>query len=177
MEHFSTTRKANVLFGTCYNSSYVQPPPLDSPPAVIQELFTNQDSVSKEFYVNIWQYNNMFAFTSLGVLNRRIVTHNHQGSGPYSFWIQGELYHWSGSLALSKGAEPAFVQLYIYDPATILEAQHQTNSGCNPLTLQTLQDVLLDSYPYATIYHHAHELLLQDGSAECSIKLHCIGDK
>ena len=65
----------------------------------------------------------------------------------------------------------------IYDPATALEAQRQNNSGRNPLTLQTLQDVLWDSHPYAAIYRHAHELLLQDGSVECSIKLHCIGDK
>ena len=176
-ERLSASRKANILYGTCCNSGRVQLPPLDSPPAVIQGLLTNQDPVSKEFRANIRQYNNAFAFTSLGVPNRRIVTHNHRGSGPYSFRIQGELCHWSGSLAPSEGEEPVFAQLYIYNPATALEARRRNNSGRNPLTLQTLQDVLWDSHPYAAIYRHAHELLLQDGSAECSIKLHCIGDK
>ena len=102
----------------------------------------------------------------------------HQGGGPYSFQIQGELCHWSGSLTPGEGEEPVFAQLYIYDPATALEARCRNTSGLNPLTLQKLQDVLWDSHPYAAIYRHAHELLLQEeGSTDLSIKLHCIGDK
>ena len=177
-ERLSMSTKTNVLFGTCCNSGRIQLPPLDPPPDAIQSLFTNQDPVSKEFRSNIRQYNNAFAFTSLGVPKRRIVTHNHRGgSGPYSFRIQGELCHWSGSLAPNEGEDPVFAQLYIYDPATALEARRRRNSELNPITLQTLQDVLWESHPYAAIYRHAHELLLQDGSMDCSIRLHCIGDK
>lgn len=102
----------------------------------------------------------------------------HQGGGPYSFRIQGELCHWSGSLTPGEGEEPVFAQLYIYDPATTLETQHSNNSGLNPLTLQKLQDVLWDSHPYTAIYCHAHKLLQQqEGSTGLSIRLHCIGDK
>ena len=176
-ERLSMSRKNNVLFGTCCNSGRVQLPPLDPPPDAIQALFTNQDPVSKEFRTHIRQYNNTFAFTSLGVPKRRIVTHNHRGSGPYSFRIQGELCHWSGSLTPREGEEPVFAQLYIYDPASALATRSRNNPGLNPLTLQTLQDVLWDSHPYAAIYRHAHELLQQDTSADFAIRLHCIGDK
>ena len=173
-ERLSKSRKNNVFFRTCCNSGRVQLPPLDPPPDEIQALFTNQDPASKEFCTNIRQYNNAFAFTSLGVPKRRIVTH--QGGGPYSFRIQGELCHWSGSLAPSEGEEPTFAQLYVYDPATALEVRCRCNNKLNPLTLQVLQDVLWESHPYAAIYCHAHELL-QDESMDLSIRLHCIGDK
>ena len=176
-ERLTASRKNNILFGICCNSGRVQLPPLDPPPDVIRTLFTGQDVVSKEFRSNIRQYNNAFAFTSLGVPKRRMVTHDQRGSGPYSFRIQGELCHWSGPLAPSEGEEPAFAQLYIYDPATALEARRRRNDKLNPLTLQALQDVLWESHPYAAIYRHAHELLLQDGSVDFSIRLHCIGDK
>ena len=101
----------------------------------------------------------------------------HQGGGPYSFRIQGKLCHWSSSLTPGEGEEPVFAQLYIYDPTTALEARCRNNSGLNPLTLQTIQDILWDSHPYAAIYHHAHKLLLQEESTDLSIRLHCIGDK
>jgi hypothetical protein len=37
--------------------------------------------------------------------------------------------------------------------------------------------VLWESRPYAAIYRYAHELLLQDESADLSIRLHCIDDR
>ena len=174
-EQLSASKKDNVLFGTCCNSGRVQLPPLDPPPTAIRDLFTSQGPAAKEFRANIRQYNNAFAFTSLGVPRRRMLAN--QGGGPYSFRIQGELCHWSGSLAPNEGEEPVFAQLYIYDPTAAHEARCRNNRGLNPLTLQTLQDVLWDSHPYAAIYRHAHELLLQDESPEFSIRLHCIGDK
>ena len=176
-ERLTKSTKDNILFGTCCNSGAVQLPLLEPPPDAIRALFTDRDPVSKEFRTNIRQYNNAFAFTSLGVPKRRIVTHNHRGSGPYSFRIQGELCHWSGSLAPAEGEDPVFSQLYIYDPADALAARQRNNPELNPLTLETLQDVLWDSHPYAAIYRHAHELLQQDESADYSIRLHCVGDK
>ena len=159
----------------CCNSGRVELPPLDPPPPVIQNLLTGQDPISKEFRNNIRQYNNAFAFTSLGVPGGRVIAHN--GGGPYSFRIQGELCHWSGSLAPKDGEEPVFAQLYIYDPETAHRARCRRNADLNPSTLQALQDVLWESHPYAAIYRHAHELLSHDDSVDLSIRLHCIGDK
>ena len=174
-ERLSVSRKDNIVFGTCCNSGRVQLPPLDLPPEAIQKLFTRQDPTSKEFRNNIRQYNNAFAFTSLGVPKRRVVARN--GGGPYSFRIQGELCHWSGSLIPSEGEDPVFSQLYIYDPATAHETRCRRNNSLNPFTLQTLQDTLWESHPYAAVYRHAHELLSRDDSVDLSIRLHCIGDK
>lgn len=173
-ERLSKSTKANVLFGTCCNSGRVHLPPLDPPPDTIRNLFAEQGPASKEFRTNIRQYNNAFAFTSLGVPRSRIIT---RGGGPYSFRIQGELCHWSGSLTPSEGEEPMFAQLYIYDPATAHEARCRHNGNLNPLTLQTLQDTLWESHPYAAVYRHAHECLSQSNSVDLSIRLHCIGDK
>lgn len=107
-----------------------------------------------------------------------MVTHNQQGNGPYSCQIQGELYDWSGSLAPCDGEELVSTQLYIYNQATALKAQHRQNTDLNPFTppdlARTLQGVLWNSHSYATVYHHAHELLQWDRSADFSMLLHCI---
>ena len=176
-ELLSTSRKNNILFRTCCNSGHIQLPPLKPPPDIIWALFTNQDRTSNEFCTNIQQYNNAFAFTSLGVPKRQIVTHNHHNSDPYSLQIQDKLCHWSGSLTPTEGEVSVFTQLYIYNPTNTLTARQCNNPKLNPLTLQTLQDVLWDSHPYAAIYQHAHKLLQQDGFTNFSIRLHCVGDK
>jgi hypothetical protein len=57
-------------------------------------------------------YNSMLAFTTLGAKVDESIT---IGTGPYSFCIQGELYHKIKSLCLAKGQHPQFTQLYIHD--------------------------------------------------------------
>jgi len=37
------------------------------------------------------------------------------GHGPYSFRINGQNYHWIGSLLPTEGQKPKFAQLHIYD--------------------------------------------------------------
>jgi hypothetical protein len=54
----------------------------------------------------------MLAFISLGAKVDESVT---RGTGPYSFHIQGELYHKIRSLCHAKGQRPQFAQLYIHD--------------------------------------------------------------
>jgi hypothetical protein len=57
-------------------------------------------------------YNLVLAFTLLGAKVDESVT---RGTGPYSFRIQGELYHKIESLCPVEGQRPQFAHLYIYD--------------------------------------------------------------
>ncbi len=60
-------------------------------------------------------YNSVLAFTSLGAKVDESVT---GGPRPYSFRIQGELYHKIGSLCPAEGQRPQFAQLHIHDTRT-----------------------------------------------------------
>lgn len=86
---------------------------MKAPPDAIGNLFFEKDQeLSKKFIRDIRQYNNMFAFTSMG---GKICHINQGGRGPYTFKISGQNYHNIGSLLPSDGHPPAYSQLYIHD--------------------------------------------------------------
>jgi hypothetical protein len=65
------------------------------------------------FHSKIRQYNNAFAFTSLGVsFDERMLRAT---EGVYTFRIHGALYHWMGPLEAAPGDRPGWAQLYLYD--------------------------------------------------------------
>lgn len=76
---------------------------------------------------------------------------------PPVFRIQGKLFHRGG--ALTRVEKPTYAQLYIYDPQAALEHCCNNNRRCNPNTLSTLQDLLLEHHQYAPIYMHAYKIL------------------
>ncbi len=69
----------------------------------IRSSLTNKESSVVKFRDQIRMYNLVLAFTSLGAKVDESIT---GGLGPYSFHIQGELYHKLGSLCLAKGQRP-----------------------------------------------------------------------
>ncbi len=75
-------------------------------------FLTSKESSAVKFRDQICMYNSVLAFTSLGAKVDELVT---GGPGPYSFRIQGELYHKIGSLCPVEGQWPQFAQLYIHD--------------------------------------------------------------
>jgi len=78
-------------------------------------------------------YNSMLAFTSFGAkIDESVI----RGTGPYSFHIQGELYHKIGSLCPVEGHRPQFAQLYIHDT----ESEHQNHHVVMPLLDPTTLD-------------------------------------
>ena len=76
--------------------------------------------------MNIWKYNQAFAFTSLKVKEDHSVKRGH---GPPVFRIQGELFHHRGPLEPAPHHDPTYSQLYIYDPQATLEHCHHQNAG------------------------------------------------
>jgi len=93
----------------CCLEGKVQPPALPQWPQELQGLYEN----NQDFVHNIHQYNNTFAFTSIGV---EVDHHTVQGPGPAAFHIHGGLYHLMGSLLHEENNIPSFAQLYIHDP-------------------------------------------------------------
>jgi hypothetical protein len=78
----------------------------------LEVILTSKERSAVKFQDQIRMYNSVLAFTLLGAKVDELVT---RGTGPYSFRIQGELYHIIGSLCPIEGQRPQFAQLYIYD--------------------------------------------------------------
>ena len=84
--------------------------------------------------------------------------------GPYTFRIQGNVYHRIGHLFPENGEKPRFAQIYIYD--TQHETLHRT-SWNNTLALPTvaaLQNMLHQCNPFVQAYKHAAECIHTDPS-------------
>ncbi|KAJ9555986.1 hypothetical protein OSB04_010600 [Centaurea solstitialis] len=77
------------------------------PPMLMKELFT-----VKHFMENIRAYNQIFAMTSFGA---KVDDSINNGSGPFVFKVEGQIFHWMGSLCPLEDDNPRFLQMYIYD--------------------------------------------------------------
>jgi len=133
---------------------------------------TGNDYPSREFRNNIWQYNVVFAMTSVGVKIDNSVTRQ---SSPYYFKIQGELHHLTGALLPHGDQTPMYVQIYILNTVAQLNVRRANNNNLDPVVIDNLQTILLDSHPYIGQYCHAYELIKEkptDEQQEVTIRLH-----
>ena len=172
-ERLLNSRVTEPKFSLCCYLGKVQLPPPSDPPPELLRLFREQSSDAVEFRTNIRQYNAAFAFTSLGTkLNERML----QGGGPYSFRIDGELYHQHGSLLpLETNNRPVYAQLYFYDPQIALSYRMARNDGLKEATMRKLQDIILQYNPWIRIYHTAKEILeKQPRTADMAVAIHFV---
>jgi len=133
---------------------------------------TGNDYPSREFRNNIWQYNVVFAMTSVGVKIDNSVTRQ---SSPYYFKIQGELHHLTGALLPHGDQTPMYAQIYILNTVAQLNVRRANNNNLDPVVMDNLQTILLDSHPYIGRYCHAYELIKEkptDEQQEVTIRLH-----
>ena len=110
--------------------------------------------------------------TSVGVKIDNSVTRQ---SGPYCFKIQEELHHFTGALLSYDDHPPTYAQIYILDTAEQLNVRRLNNRNLDPVVMDDLQTMLLDSHPYIGHYRHAYELIrkkLVEKQKEISIRLH-----
>jgi len=122
----------------------------------LHNYLTGDNYSSREFHNNICQYNVGFAMTSVEVKTDNSVTRQ---SGPYCFKIQGELHHLTGTLFSHSDYPPAYAQIYILDIAEQLNVRRLNNRNLDPVVIDNLQTLLLDSHPYIGHYCHAYELI------------------
>jgi len=110
--------------------------------------------------------------TSVGVKIDNSVTRQ---SGPYCFKIQGELHHLTGALLPHGDHTPIYAQIYILDTAEQLNVRRANNRNLDPVVMDNLQTMLLDSHLYIGHYCYAYELIREkpaDKQEEITIRLH-----
>jgi len=110
--------------------------------------------------------------TSVGVKIDNSVTRQ---SGSYYFKIQGELHHLTGALLPHDDQTPIYAQIYILDTAEQLNVRRLNNRNLDPVVMNNLQTMLLDSHPYIGHYHYAYELIREkpvEEQEEITIRLH-----
>jgi hypothetical protein len=110
-EQLAKSSNNNPQFSMCCVNGKVLLPNLLTTPQEL-EVLTSKERSAVKFRDQIHMYNSVLAFTSLVAKVDESIT---RGTRPYSFCIQGELYHKIGSLCPAKGQHPQFAQLYIHD--------------------------------------------------------------
>ena len=127
--------------------------------------------MATEFRRRIRNYNNAFAFSSIGVKQDLSV---YGPRGIYTFRIQGQLCHLIGSLLPLPGRQPAFSQIYIYDSDPMQQAQQRMSHHDNLLDVNivlSLQAMLYQCNPYIETFLTAHERLAQNENISLRIKM------
>jgi hypothetical protein len=106
-------------------------------------------------------YNSVLAFISLSAKVDELVI---GGPGPYSFRIQGELYHKIGSLSPIEGQQPQFAQLYIHDTKREHKNCHAVMPSLDPTTLDWLLTMMYNINPYVKVFKMARDMMATEGT-------------
>lgn len=117
-------------------------------PPIIRELLTETSEEAKTFRTYIRTYNNVFAFTSLGVKSDKDL--NRRNKGVYTFRVQGQVYHFINDL-LPKNNNAKNLQLYFHDSEHELENRL---ASCPRLCEQVIEKCInsLQQNPYACFF-------------------------
>jgi len=118
-------------------------------------------------------YNSVLAFTSLSAKVDESVT---GGPGPYSFRIQGELYHKIRSLCPAEGQRPQFAQLYIHDTKREHQNRHVVMPSLDPTTLDRLLTMMYNINPYVKVFKMARDMMATEG-VPMDLKLRLIASR
>ena len=84
-----------------------------------------------------------------------------EGSGLYSFKINGELHHLTGTLLPEGQDEPMYAQLYVHDPAEALRICGWCNPGLDSVIMTELQAMLHQTHPYVPLYKQMYQLMAE----------------
>jgi len=106
------TKPVIPRFSMCCLKGRVVLPPYERLPQFLHDMYHKHDRVGRFFMDNIRSFNSMFAFTSMG---GRVDNTQNNGRAPPMFVMNGENYHFIGSLLPMPEKPPKFAQLYIYD--------------------------------------------------------------
>jgi hypothetical protein len=145
-------------------------PSLPATPQELDVLLTSKESNAIKFQDQIRMYNSVLAFTLLDAKVDELIT---RGVGPYSFRIQGELYHKIRSLCLAEGQWPQFAQLCIHDRKCEHRNCHAVMPSLDPTTLDWLLIVMYNINPYVEMFKMARDMMATEG-APMDLKLRLI---
>ncbi len=137
---------------------------------MLEILLTSKKRSAIKFQDEIRMYNSVLAFTSFGAKVDESVI---RGTGPYSFHIQGELYHKIKSLCSTEGQRPQFAQLYIHDMENECQNRHAIMPSLDPTTLDWLLTMMYNINPYVEVFKMVRDMMATEG-APMDLKLHLI---
>ncbi|GFW64556.1 uncharacterized protein TNCV_3513781 [Trichonephila clavipes] len=121
---FDALKFKNETRGMCCASGKVKLPELHSTPEPLSTLLSAVTRVSKYFLENIRKYNSCFQMTSFGATN--IVRENCMPT----FRVQGQIYHYAGSLLPLPDADHKFLQIYFMaNSDEQIEQRYHYNAG------------------------------------------------
>ena len=115
---------------------------LDTVPAAAVAARFGSLLADVNFQDAIRRYNDAMAFASF-FDNGGNAAHKLPGAGPYTYAVHGQVYHSLATLHPPKGRQPAFGQLYFYDPHEATQQRMQAFEGLCEDTLTELKELLL----------------------------------
>ncbi len=172
-ERSAKSTNNNPQFSLCCENGKVLLPNLFATPQELEILLTSKESSAIKFRDQIHMYNSVLAFTLLGAKVDESVT---GGPRPYSFRIQGELYHKIGSLCPAEGQRPQFAQLYIHDTKHERQNCHAVMPSFDPTTLDRLLTMMYNINPYVEVFKMARDMMATKG-APMDLKLRLIASR
>jgi hypothetical protein len=172
-ERSAKSTNNNPQFYLCCENGKVLLSNFPATPQELEILLTSKESSAIKFRDQIRMYNSVLAFTSLGAKVDESVT---GGPGPYSFRIQGELYHKIGSLCPVEGQRPQFAQLYIHDTKCEHQNRHDVMPSLDRTTLDQLLTMMYNINPYVKVFKMARDMMATEG-APMDLKLRLIASR
>lgn len=126
----------------CCKQGKIQLPKYKKAPEPLHTLLYPEGcEQSSAFLENIRAYNSMFPVTSMGAKVDKKITNK---SVPYICRINGENYHWIGSLLPANSEQAHFIQLYFHNTSNEVQNrikavnQRQVNGNLNPKIVESL---------------------------------------
>ncbi|XP_076924323.1 uncharacterized protein LOC143586728 [Bidens hawaiensis] len=139
------------------------------PPKSIIRLFQETD-----FQKNVKAYNSMFSMTSFGA---KVDDFINDGSGPYVFKVEVQIYHWIGSLCPPPNEAPRFLQMYVYDTDNELSNRIGVFSGdgrsrIKQENVRVRMDVLTTTNELVKLFRTAKDLCSSSDVSDFSFHLY-----
>lgn len=114
-------------------------------PTRLRNLYLGNTAECVHFRTYIRTYNNLFAFTSLGVNYDKDLARRNRGI--YTFRVQGQMYHMIDDL-YPGDKKPRNLQLYFYDNNNEMPNRMACSDKINESLVQELINILKDN-PYS----------------------------
>ncbi|KAL6584543.1 hypothetical protein OROMI_003832 [Orobanche minor] len=172
-ENVERAKLSTPKFSLCCLKGKVVLPILAKPPQLMRDLLENRHDKSKRFIEDIWAYNMMFSFTSMG---GKIDYSVNKGADPYTFRLGGQNLHRIGSLLPLDGSTPKFSQLYIFEPDGEVENRKNAVSKGKPYDFDdsivtNLKQMIDENSPYVKIYRMAADHISHYSSVDLKLRL------
>jgi len=158
-EQLAKSSNINPQFSLCCKNGKVLLSSLLATPQKLEVLLTNKKKSVVKFRDEIRMYNLVLPFT---LFDAKIDESVIRSTGPYSFRIQGELYHKIGAMCLAKG--------YVHNLHSCTFMIRNERQNCHvvmpsldPMTLDRLLTMMYNINPYVEVFKMARDKMATEG--------------